>query len=119
MDPTTVPVDVGALCVLSITLAFTHTLMGPDHYVPFVAMSQACRWSWPKTILVTLLCGFGHVGSSIVIGLIGVALGVMVLKLKSIEAMRGDWAGWLLVAFGLLYFVWGLVHALRHTPHHH
>jgi len=114
-----VPVDVGALCLLSVLIGFVHTLTGPDHYVPFVAMSHAGRWSLPKTILITLLCGFGHVGSSIVIGLIGVVLGVMVLHLENFEIFRGNIAGWLLVAFGLAYFVWGIVHARRQTPHHH
>jgi len=120
MDSTlAVPVDVGALCALAAAIGFLHTLTGPDHYVPFVALSHAGRWSLPKTILITVLCGFGHVGSSIVIGLLGVVLGVVVLQLENFELFRGDIAGWLLVAFGLLYFVWGLVHASRHTPHHH
>jgi len=120
MHPTiVVPVDVSALCLLAVLIGFVHTLTGPDHYVPFVAMSQAGRWSLPKTILITVLCGFGHVGSSIAIGLIGVVLGVMVLHLERFELFRGHIAGWLLVVFGLLYFVWGIMHARRHTPHHH
>jgi sulfite exporter TauE/SafE len=120
MDSTVaVPVDVSALCFLAVTIGFVHTLTGPDHYVPFVAMSQAGRWSLPKTILITVLCGFGHVGSSIAIGLIGVVLGVMVLQLENLDAFRGNLAGWLLVVFGLVYFSWGIVHARRHTPHYH
>ena len=39
--------------------------------------------------------------------------------LKQIEGHRGDLAGWSLVAFGLTYFVWGVVRAIRNRPHTH
>lgn len=117
-----IPADVQVLVWAAISIGFFHTLFGPDHYVPFVAMSQVGRWSWRKTILVTVLCGFGHVGSSILLGFVGIALGIVLVKLEAIESVRGDWAGWALLAFGLVYFVWGLIHARRHAlgePHHH
>ncbi len=111
-----------ALVILLITAAsvgFFHTLFGPDHYVPFIVMAQARRWSMKKTTLVTLLCGVGHVGSSIVLGLIGVAMGIAVTKLEVAEGFRGNLAAWALIAFGLVYFVWGLRRALRNRPHTH
>jgi sulfite exporter TauE/SafE len=101
------------------SVAFAHTLLGPDHYLPFVAMSRAGGWSRRKTILVTLLCGLGHVLSSAVLGLIGIAFGVAVFKLQWIERFRGDLAGWLLIAFGLVYFLWGVRRAIRNQPHTH
>lgn len=52
------------------SLGFLHTLMGPDHYLPFVMMARAQDWSRKKTAWVTFLCGLGHVGSSLVIGLV-------------------------------------------------
>jgi nickel/cobalt exporter len=100
-------------------IGFWHTLLGPDHYVPFVAMARVGRWSMTKTLVVTLLCGVGHVGSSILLGLCGVGLGVAVFKLKAIEQFRGDMAGWLLLAFGLTYTVWGVWRAIRNRPHTH
>ncbi|MBC8491825.1 MAG: hypothetical protein H8D42_04625 [Candidatus Marinimicrobia bacterium] len=51
------------LVVLMITAAsigFLHTLFGPDHYVPFVVMSKAQKWSLVKTGWITLLCGLDH-----------------------------------------------------------
>jgi threonine/homoserine/homoserine lactone efflux protein len=38
----------------------------------------------------------------------GILLGIAVFKLENIESMRGDLAGWLLLTFGLLYFIWGV-----------
>ena len=101
------------------SVAFVHTVLGPDHYVPFVAMSRAGEWSQRKTIVITLLCGLGHVLSSVVLGLIGIAFGVAVFKLQWIERFRGDLAGWLLIAFGLVYFLWGVRRAIRNQPHTH
>ena len=101
------------------SIGFVHTLFGPDHYVPFVMMSWARRWSRRKTSLITILCGLGHVGSSILLGLIGVAVGVALQKLELLESWRGNLAGWALIAFGLLYFAWGLRRAYRNRPHHH
>ncbi|MCP4704565.1 MAG: hypothetical protein GY865_08140 [candidate division Zixibacteria bacterium] len=101
-------------------MGFFHTLLGPDHYLPFVAISKARNWSQPKTLLLTVLCGFGHVLSSIVIGLIGVAFGTALTKLEFIESFRGDLAAWALIAFGLVYLIWGLRRAYKNKhPHHH
>ena len=80
-----------------------HTLAGPDHYIPFIAMAKAGKWSTLKTFVVTVLCGFGHVMSSVVPGLIGVAIGIALARLEAFESFRGDIAGWLLLGFGVAY----------------
>lgn len=109
----------GALVVMAASLGFFHTIVGPDHYLPFVMMSWARKWSWAKTIVITVLCGIGHIASSVVLGLIGVGLGLMLKKLTFVESFRGTIAGWLLIGFGLVYFVWGLRRAYRNRPHKH
>ncbi|MBU1320701.1 MAG: hypothetical protein KKH67_16115, partial [candidate division Zixibacteria bacterium] len=106
--------ELGALLTTAALIGFIHTVLGPDHYVPFVAMARARNWSRPKTIIITIWCGIGHVLSSVVIGLIGIAIGISVTSLESVEAIRGDLAAWALTAFGLVYFVWGLRRAMRH-----
>ena len=98
--------DLMALAGLAAFIGLIHTLAGPDHYMPFVMMASARRWSKGRTAVITLLCGIGHVGSSIALGFIGIAFGVVVFQLESVENFRGDLAGWLLVAFGLAYFSW-------------
>lgn len=100
-------------------MGFFHTLIGPDHYLPFVAMARIGRWSLGRTLGVTLLCGIGHVAGSIVIGFIGIGCGIALFKLESIEAFRAEIAGWLLLAFGLTYFTYGLWRAIRNQPHSH
>ncbi|WP_210414069.1 hypothetical protein [Luteithermobacter gelatinilyticus] len=101
------------------SIAFVHTLLGPDHYLPFVAVGKARGWSVPKTGLVTLLCGLGHSVGSIVLGLIGVFAGRALADLVEIEAFRGDLAAWSLLAFGLVYFAWGMKKTVRGKKHTH
>ena len=111
--------ELGALIITAASIGFFHTLLGPDHYLPFVMMSWARKWSGLKTTLITVLCGLGHIGSSVVLGLLGVSVGIAVNKLEFVEGFRGNLAGWLLIAFGLVYLVWGLRRAYRNRPHVH
>jgi nickel/cobalt exporter len=101
------------------TIGFVHTVLGPDHYLPFIVISRARRWSLAKTLIISFFCGLGHVGSSVVLGLVGVALGIAVFRLERIESFRGGTAAWLLIAFGFAYFIWGLHRAIRNRPHRH
>ena len=111
--------ELNALIITAASIAFFHTLFGPDHYVPFIMMSWSRKWSTTKTAMITILCGIGHVGSSVILGLAGVAMGLAVRKLEIVESVRGDFAAWLLTAFGLAYLVWGLRQAYRNKPHVH
>jgi sulfite exporter TauE/SafE len=105
-------------------IAFLHTLLGPDHYLPFIVLARARSWSMTRTLMVTAACGLGHVASSILLGGVGVVFGVAVARIEGVEGGRGDLAAWALVAFGLAYAVWGLRQALRkkggiETHQHH
>lgn len=105
--------DLAFLTATAASLGFIHTLIGPDHYIPFIVMSKAGKWSKTKTMLVTFLSGLGHILSSVVLGFVGVALGIAVGKLEAVESFRGNLAGWALVAFGLVYGIWGLRRAMH------
>ncbi|MBI4653856.1 MAG: sulfite exporter TauE/SafE family protein [Nitrospirae bacterium] len=107
------------LITAAAAIGFFHTLFGPDHYIPFIMMSRSGKWSLGKTTLVTILCGIGHVLSSVLLGILGVSLGIAVLKLEAVESFRGNLATWTLIAFGLIYFVWGMRKALRYKSHEH
>lgn len=107
------------LLATAATVAFTHTVLGPDHYVVFAAMGRARNWSLAKTLRVTLYCGIGHVLSSVVIGIVGILAGSQLAALVNIEGVRGNLAGWALIAFGLVYFAWGLKKAGRGHSHSH
>ena len=112
-------VEFSVLAGTAVSIGFIHTLLGPDHYIPFIALAKARRWSSFKTSLITLVCGLGHVLSSIFLGLIGIAAGTAIFKLESVESFRGELAAWLLIAFGFTYFVWGIHRAVRNKPHTH
>jgi sulfite exporter TauE/SafE len=111
--------DLSLLALTAATVGFIHTLVGPDHYLPFIVLSRARGWTMRRTAWVTLLCGLGHVLSSVVLGAIGIALGLAVSHLEGVEAVRGQVAAWLLIAVGLVYGAWGLHRALRSTGHRH
>jgi len=115
----TVTEELGPLALTAASIGFFHTLLGPDHYVPFIMMSWARKWSGAKTAVVTLACAVGHIGSSVVLGLIGVAFGLAVKGLEGVEGVRGSLAGWLLITFGLAYLVWGIRLLYRRHPHQH
>ncbi len=108
-----------ALYITAATIGFMHTLFGPDHYVPFIVIAKAKNWGAPKTVILTLLCGIGHIMSSVIIGLAGVIFGINVMKLKALESFRGNIAGWLLIVFGFTYLVWGIYRAIKNRPHEH
>jgi hypothetical protein len=107
------------LTITAASLAFIHTILGPDHYLPFIVMSRARKWTIYKTSWVTLLSGFGHVISSILLGTIGIGVGIALNKLEFMESVRGDLAAWLFVIFGLVYMAWGLYRAVKNRPHKH
>lgn len=101
------------LMTTAASIGFFHTLLGPDHYLPFVMMARAKNWNAFKTAWVTIICGLGHVLSSVVLGIIGIVFAIAVFKLESIESLRGDFAAWMLIIFGLSYFAWGIHNLMR------
>ena len=111
--------SIAILSVTAVSLGFIHTILGPDHYLPFIVISEAKKWSVRKTMLVTFLCGLGHVLSSVVLGLIGIAVGISVSKLVSIESFRGNIAAWLFIAFGLVYTAVSITNLYRKRKHSH
>jgi hypothetical protein len=105
-----------ALAGAAISVGALHTL-APDHWVPFAALARAQGWSAGKTARITLLCGFGHVTVSALLGLLGLAFGRAVFERagQKMEAI----AGILLIGFGLAYGVWGLKRAAGRHVHGH
>lgn len=111
--------DANILLFTAASIAFVHTILGPDHYLVFVAMAKARGWSLAKTLRVTSICGIGHVLSSVIIGALGILLGSELTRLVAIESGRGSLAGWALLAFGLVYLAWGIKQIGRGHSHTH
>lgn len=103
----------------TLTIAFFHTLAGPDHYLPFVVIARARNWSVSRTLWFTVLCGLGHVGSSVILGIAGIALGIAVSSIELWEGQRGSIVSLLLLVFGFVYMVWGIFRAVKNKPHTH
>jgi hypothetical protein len=103
----------------SVTVAGAHTFIGVDHYLPFVVLGRARKWSLAKVLGITALCGVGHVFGSIVLGFVGIGLGFAVSDLVDVESIRGSLAAWGLIAFGLVYATWALVRLIRSRAHSH
>jgi len=82
-------------------------------------MGEARSWSIRKTMLITFLCGVGHVLSSVIVGFIGIAAGLSLSRLEFFESFRGNIAAWLLIAFGLIYMLISLRRLYRKKKHVH
>ena len=74
--------DLGLLMLTAASIGAVHTLLGPDHYLPFVALSRSANWSTRRTVAVTSACGAGHVLSSILIGMAGIAAGAAIERIE-------------------------------------
>lgn len=113
------PDELQLLVTTTAGVALVHTLLGPDHYLPFIAMFRAGQWTRSKTLRITLLCGVGHITASIALGFVGVWLGTSMSQTAALDSVRGSIAAWILILFGLGYGAWGMRRALRGGEHSH
>jgi sulfite exporter TauE/SafE len=111
--------EMEVLIIAAISIACLHTVTGPDHYLPFIALSKSRGWSFAKTLGWTIVCGCGHVWSSVLLGLGGAAIGWSLSKISWMENVRGGIAGWVMLVFGFIYGIWGLYRAYKNNPHKH
>ena len=111
--------SINILLATTVSAGFLHTILGPDHYVPFIVMSKARGWNLRRTLFTTVYCGLGHVASSIIIGFAGIALGYGISHIDGVETVRGGLAGWAFFIFGFAYMTWGIFRAVRSRPHTH
>ena len=111
--------DVWVLAGTAASLGLVHTVIGPDHYLPFIVIGKARNWTLRKTLVISFLAGLGHILSSVVLGFLGIALGIAVARLEGVESARGAVAAWLLIGFGFAYFIWGMRRAWKGKTHAH
>ena len=117
----------GNLAVLlwtALALGLLHTVLGPDHYLPFVMMARAQNWSRRRLTTVVLACGVGHVASTLVIGAILIAVGTAVstwtaTRWAALHEVRGSITAWLLIGVGVAFLLWGIRRAVRGQKHSH
>ena len=111
--------QIQALAWTAMVVGLVHTVLGPDHYLPFIALSRARRWSLARTLAVTGFCGLGHVLGSVLIGMLGLAAGAALNQLVELESLRGQLASWAMLSFGLVYTAWSVRQLWRKREHKH
>jgi len=104
------------LLLAAATIGALHTA-APDHWMPFAALGRARGWSGARTARTTILCGFGHVTVSALLGIAAVFIGLGAMKM--IGGHLENIATWLLMAFGTVYMIWGLHRSFRRDAHAH
>ena len=111
--------DINILLLTATVLGFTHTILGPAHYAPFIVLSKARRWNIGRTLFTTFYCGLGHLASSIIIGIVGIIIGLGIERVTFFDSFRGNLAGWAFFSFGVVYMAWGMFRAIKNKPHTH
>ena len=94
-------------------VAITHTLFGPDHYLPFIMLARARHWPCSSTVLITTLCGLGHILSSLFLELSDSPRVVLLRTLRSWRECAAIGRPGGLFGFGMAYLVWGVRKAIR------
>ena len=113
-----------ALWLTAFLTAVIHTITGPDHYLPFIAIAKSRNFSLKKTLLWTFICGLGHIGSALLIALGFVYLSHFLTDTQFawIEDNRSNLAAYALIGLGGAYLLWALRHRWLHKhgqAHHH
>lgn len=111
--------DVQLLLGTAVTIGIVHTLIGPDHYLPFIAIARERGWSVRRTLAITACCGVGHCMGSVLLGFIGIALGFGLGGLEIFEQTRGTATAWVLLGFGIAYTLWSIRRYRRGRTHTH
>jgi len=95
----------------SLLLGLIHPFF-PNHWIPLIAISKTEKWSNKETIAATLITGFSHTLSTIIIGII---VGFVGIKLsENYSYITRIAAPLILVVLGVIY----LLMDLRSTHHH-
>ena len=113
------PGEIIYLSLTAMSISCLHTATGPDHYLPFIVLSKAKKWSANKTIFVTMICGIGHVLSSVIFGFAGIALGWSLSRIGWFNNARGSLARWLMFLSGMGFTIYAIVQFKRNRFHKH
>jgi hypothetical protein len=103
-----------SILLTGFAVAFLHGAL-PTHWLPFVLVGRRQGWATGRTLLVTALAGFGHVITTVVLGLLLVASGLAAGE--TLGRFVPYIAGGLLIALGLYYLANHSFAAARHNHH--
>lgn len=98
----------------SLILSVIHALI-PNHWIPLIAISKTEKWTNKETLFATLVTGFSHTLSTIIIGII---VGFIGIKLsESYSYITRIAAPIVLILIGVIYCLLDLKSSHHH--HHH
>ena len=105
-----------AIWFAALLTAIIHTVMGPDHYLPFIAIAKSRDYSLKKTLFWTFICGLGHIASALLLALLFIYFSHWLSKENFLwlEENRGDIAAYALIGLGAAYILWALRHRFTH-----
>lgn len=111
-------ITLSALFIAALLTAITHTIMGPDHYLPFIAIAKSRNYTLKKTLFWTFICGLGHIASALLLALVFIYFSHWLSKenFTWIEENRGNIAAYALIGLGAAYILLALRHRFKH--HH-
>jgi nickel/cobalt exporter len=98
-------------------VGFVHSL-SPGHWLPVVLMVKARKWSQAQAAFAALVAASGHIFVSVGLGFVGLVIGQSFFgpHLHEVE----EHAGYILIAFGVLYAVYSrFTHRHCHGHEHH
>lgn len=106
------------IILASLLLSIIHASI-PNHWLPLIAIGKTEKWTHAETMFGTVITGFAHTLSTVIIGII---VGVVGYKLSSSYGIiSGVIAPAILVVLGIIYIILDLTGA-KHThdhPHPH
>ena len=89
-------------------------MSAPDHWLTLCVLARNKKWTPKKLFGISFMTAIGHVGLSVVIGLVVVAIGLVFSHLISDYLDTG--IGIVMVVGGLVV---GIIPLVRKNPHHH
>ncbi len=97
----------------SLVLSLIHAAI-PNHWIPLIAIGKTEKWTMKETMSATLITGFAHTLSTI---LIGIVVGLIGIKLAASYSLVMHYiAPAILITIGLGYIILDLK---TNGPHHH
>jgi hypothetical protein len=101
------------LLIGSLSLSLVHALI-PNHWIPLIAIGKAENWTTRQTISATIIAGFAHTLSTVIVGII---VGFAGYRLsRSYEETTVLVAPLVLIAIGIIYII---IDFIRLHHHHH
>lgn len=98
----------------SLLLSIIHASI-PNHWLPLIAIGKTEKWTYAETMFGTVVTGFAHTLSTVIIGII---VGVVGYKLSSSYGIiSGMIAPAILIVLGIIYIFLDLTGA-KHTHDH-